>query len=105
MKSDEKTAACGIVCSACEHFAECGGCENVSGKPFWTEFVDADVCPVYDCCVREHGFEHCGQCPDCICERFTRYRDPAVGDDDLAAVLAETKSRLIARRGREQPKA
>lgn len=72
------------------------------GKPFWTELFDADVCPVYDCCIRERGLEHCGQCPGLICERFTRYREPAI-DDELAAVLAEMKSHLIARRKGEQP--
>ncbi|MDN7024572.1 DUF3795 domain-containing protein [Methanoculleus sp. FWC-SCC1] len=98
MKTEGEIAVCGIICSDCEHLAECGGCKKVSGSPFWTEFVDAETCPVYECCVGEHGFEHCGQCPNLICERFTRYRDPAVGDDELAAVLAAMKHRLIARR-------
>ena len=37
--------------SNCDHFKNCryAGCEKIEGHVFWTEYISADICPVYDC--------------------------------------------------------
>ncbi|MDD4254938.1 MAG: DUF3795 domain-containing protein [Methanofollis sp.] len=98
MEPDIRTAVCGVICDECEHRKECGGCDHVMGRPFWTAFVGAEICPVYACCTGERHFTHCGECPDLLCERFTRYRDPDVGEEEARTGLETRKARLLARR-------
>jgi hypothetical protein len=89
---------CGYSCSACDHHKkECPGCEKTRGKPFWTAFVDADICPVYDCCKNERKLPHCGKCPDLMCERFTRFKDPGMSEEEAAAARAAMETALRAR--------
>ena len=89
---------CGYSCTGCDHYTrECRGCEPTKGKPFWTVYVGADCCPVYDCCVNERKLPHCGKCPDLMCERFTRFKDPDMTDEQAAECLA-TMERELKRR-------
>lgn len=98
MERNNNQTVCGIVCGECRHFGEnCIGCNNVYGQPFWLEFVNAEICPVYDCCVNEKGYDHCGQCSEFMCGKFTRYRDPDIADDELDEVLEKMKENLLAR--------
>jgi predicted PP-loop superfamily ATPase len=90
---------CGYSCSDCDHLGrECKGCEKTKGKPFWTAFVDADVCPVYDCCVNGRKLPHCGKCAEMICERFTRFKDPGMSEEQLRETLAAIERELRARK-------
>ncbi|MDD1719702.1 MAG: hypothetical protein LUQ25_06555 [Methanoregulaceae archaeon] len=90
---------CGYSCSGCEHFgAECPGCAKTSGKPFWTAYVDADTCPVYDCCVNDRNLPHCGKCPELVCGRFTRFKDPGMSEEEAARCLAAMEKELRARK-------
>lgn len=90
---------CGFSCSNCDHLGnECPGCIKTEGKPFWTAFVDAACCPVYDCCVNDRKLPHCGKCPDLICERFTRFREPGVTDEQVQAGLAAIEKELRSRK-------
>jgi hypothetical protein len=98
MGPEIRTAVCGVICDECEHREECGGCDHVKGRPFWTAYVGAEICPVYACCTGERHFAHCGECPDLLCERFTRYRDPDVGEEEGRAGLETRKARLLARK-------
>ena len=89
---------CGYSCSDCDHHGnECKGCSPTQGRPFWTAFVSVDACPVYSCCVNERKFPHCGRCPDLICERFTRFKDPGMTDDEARAALESMEKELRSR--------
>lgn len=86
---------CGYSCSDCRYLgSECPGCEVTKGKPFWTTFAGTDCCPVYDCCVNDRKFPHCGKCPDLVCERYYRFKDPNVSDEEAAKGLAERVQEL-----------
>jgi hypothetical protein len=86
---------CGHSCSDCGHHGkECPGCGMTGGRPFWTAFVETDCCPVYDCCVTERKLPHCGRCPELMCERFTRFRDPDMGDEQAEQVLGAMEREL-----------
>lgn len=90
---------CGYSCSDCNHYRnECPGCTQTKGTPFWTQFAGADVCPVYDCCVNDRNLPHCGKCPDLVCERFTRFKDPDMSDEKAAECLAAMERELRARK-------
>jgi len=90
---------CGYSCSDCEHLGnECPGCGKTHGKPFWTALAGTDCCPVYDCCVNDRKFPHCGKCPDLVCERFTRFKDPNVSDEKAATGLTERVQELRSRK-------
>ncbi|MCU0632871.1 MAG: DUF3795 domain-containing protein [Methanolinea sp.] len=90
---------CGYSCSDCDHHGnECRGCGSTRGKPFWTNFVDIDTCPVYECCVIDRMLPHCGRCPDLMCERFTRFKDPGMNEEEAQAVLLRMEEELRARK-------
>jgi hypothetical protein len=90
---------CGSSCSDCDHLKkECPGCGATKGKPFWTAYVGVDCCPVYDCCVNDRKLPHCGKCPDLMCERFTRFKDPDMSDAEAAAGLAAMERELRGRK-------
>jgi len=90
---------CGYSCSDCDHLGnECPGCETTKGAPFWTKFANVDCCPVYDCCVNERKLPHCGECPELMCERFSRFRDPDMNAEQAAATLAAMERELRSRK-------
>lgn len=89
---------CGFSCSDCDHHEkDCPGCEKVRGRPFWTAFVNIDQCPVYECCTTLKKLPRCGKCPELVCERFFRFRDPERTDEQAAAALAAAEKELRAR--------
>jgi hypothetical protein len=90
---------CGYSCSDCEHHQkECPGCTKTLGKPFWTAFVGIDRCAIYDCCTSDRKLPHCGTCPELVCERFTRFRDPGMSDAEAEACLATMEKELRSRK-------
>jgi hypothetical protein len=99
MAKKEIETVCGYSCTGCDHHGkECPGCGATQGKPFWTAFVGVETCPVYDCCANERKLPHCGKCPDLMCERFTRFRDPGMSVEEAAACLDEMEENLRARK-------
>lgn len=99
MASERIENVCGYSCSDCDHHGNaCRGCEPTGGKPFWTDFVAVDICPVYDCCINERKLPHCGKCPDLVCERFTRFKDPGMSEDEAKSVLRRMEQELRARK-------
>jgi hypothetical protein len=99
MTKEKIQTVCGYSCSGCDHHnQECPGCEPTKGKPFWTAYASVECCPVYDCSVNERKLPHCGKCPDLICERFTRFKDPGMSDEDAAACLTAMELELRARK-------
>ena len=89
---------CGYSCSGCDHHGnECPGCGKTKGRPFWTAYVGIDQCQIYACCTAERKFPHCGKCPDLMCGRFTRFRDPGMSEEQAASCLAAMEQELRAR--------
>ncbi len=89
---------CGYSCSDCNHYEhECPGCIESRGKPFWNAFVGIDGCPVYVCCVTERRLPHCGKCPELMCERFTRYKNPEESEEAQASHRVAMKQELLGR--------
>lgn len=90
---------CGFSCSDCDHHKkECPGCETIKGKVFWTAFVNIDQCPIYECCTTMKKLPHCGKCPELVCERFTRFKNPEMTDEQAAAGLAAAEKELRSRK-------
>ncbi|QSZ67794.1 DUF3795 domain-containing protein [Methanofollis aquaemaris] len=98
---EQNIEVCGIVCKDCDYFSECGGCEAVRGRPFWTAYVGAEECPIHECCVGERHLDHCGQCQELVCERFTRFRDPNITDEEATTALEAMTDRLLTRKTEE----
>ena len=94
------TTVCGYSCSDCDHHRkECPGCTKTRGKPFWTTFIGTGCCEIYDCCVNDRKFAHCGRCPDLICGRFDRIKDtPGLSEADAMACLAAMEKELKSRK-------
>ncbi|OPX71886.1 MAG: hypothetical protein A4E38_00838 [Methanoregulaceae archaeon PtaB.Bin108] len=99
MQSKKIETVCGYSCSDCDHLdAECRGCNPLRGKPFWTQFVGIEKCPIFECCVEMRKLPHCGRCPDLICERFTRFKDPGMNDEEAKAGLLRMEKELRSRK-------
>ena len=92
-------AACGLYCGDYEYLQEnCQGCNQVEGKPFWTEQLDMEVCPLYGCCVDQRELEHCGLCDEFPCELFISLRDPALSDEEAEQSLRQRQQDLKRRK-------
>jgi hypothetical protein len=99
MTTKKIETVCGFSCSDCDHHKkECPGCEKTRGKPFWTAFVNIDQCPIYECCTTMKKLPHCGKCPELVCERFTRFKNPEMTDEQAAAALATAEKELRSRK-------
>ena len=73
---EKKISCCGTVCSDCEYYpAECRGCGEIKGKVFWLEYTGESCCDIYECCIIQRKYEHCGQCGELPCRRYDR-EDP-----------------------------
>ncbi len=101
MKRDQ--AVCGTECAVCEHYEhDCPGCTECHGAVFWTEYVDIEVCPVYQCCTEERHLPHCGHCPELMCEKYRRFRDPDMTEEEAEAGLVRQKAKLLRLRAEEE---
>ncbi|MFX1258883.1 MAG: DUF3795 domain-containing protein [Promethearchaeota archaeon] len=98
--ADKNVAApCGLYCGTCEYLGKnCRGCGNVLGKPFWTEKMDINICPLYDCCVNSKKLEHCGLCDDLPCNLFKRFYDPSLNPEEAEKSVAFRQNELLKRR-------
>lgn len=100
MAKKKIVTVCGYSCSDCDHTGkECPGCTKTGGKPFWTTYIGIDQCAIYDCCVNDRRFPHCGRCPDLMCERYNRIRDtPGISEAEATACLAAMEKELRGRK-------
>ena len=90
---------CGLYCGSCSYFdGQCPGCGQVKGRPFWTQMMHIDVCPLYSCCVETKQLEHCGMCGDFPCRAFLELRDPSMTDEEAEESLRARKNALARRR-------
>jgi len=92
-------SACGLYCAECEYLNKnCGGCNSIAGKPFWTAQYGVEVCPIYNCCVDSKCLEHCGLCNELPCETFTVMRDPSLNDEEAEKSLRDRCTNLKLRK-------
>lgn len=74
---------CGVNCSECVDFKKsCDGCRSISGKIYWAEFIGSDICPIYNCCTNQKGYEHCGHCEKIPCQIYYDTQDPSTTDEE-----------------------
>ena len=86
MAETNLAAVCGIYCGGCQYLEQtCKGCSAERGKVFWTrlEEIPWDTCPIWECCVDQKGFEHCGLCSDFPCSTYLDLKDPSDPKADL----------------------
>lgn len=85
---------CGASCDDCRYAAECGGtCAEIQGRVFWAEYLNLEVCPIYQC-VEEHGYQDCGDCAKLPCETWFAVKDPSVTDKQHRQSLEERTAKL-----------
>ncbi len=88
-----KPSPCGAVCAECGLYpSQCAGCRKIKGKVYWLQYIGAEVCPVYDCCVNDKQHENCGSCEKLPCAKFTK--DPTISDEQNEANLKIMTERL-----------
>ncbi len=95
---------CGVNCLPCKYLGkECAGCNNIKGKVFWAQFINATVCPVYACCDTTHHLAHCGQCPEFPCELFKKmaFADPNVPKEEAQKDL-DARIKVLEGRARKE---
>jgi hypothetical protein len=49
-------------------------------------------------CLNERKLSHCGKCPDLMCERFSRFKDPDMIEEQAKAGLRQMELDLRARK-------
>lgn len=82
------TSCCGVICSDCQYYPQdCTGCPSIEGKAFWLEFTGGLICDIYDCCVNQKNFNHCGQCSLLPCDLYLNSNDPTKSKEENEKIL------------------
>lgn len=77
-------SCCGVICSDCKSFPnECKGCPEIKGQVYWLEYTGENICDIYDCCINQKKFPHCGKCHSLPCEYYKR-DDPTKSPEENA---------------------
>lgn len=89
-----KVSPCGIDCTGCTYKEGCGGsCHDGGGKPFYIKDFGIEICPLYDCAVRQKGYTTCGECSELPCKLFYDWKDPSMSEEaHLQSVEARTEA-------------
>jgi hypothetical protein len=84
-------SSCGIECHTCPKYKteECKGCPKEEGKPFWIEYINKEVCPLYECCVKSNKLTNCGKCADFPCRKFYECKDPSITDAEHEQIVQQ----------------
>jgi hypothetical protein len=72
----------------------CAGCNAVEGKIFWTQFMNLDICPIYNCCKNEKQLSHCGLCEELPCELFFSTKDPSFPEEEHLQAIQDRVTML-----------
>lgn len=85
---------CDIACVECNKHDEfldnpCKGCNAAKGKIFWVKYLGLDTCPIYNCCVNENNFDHCGKCEELPCSIYFNTKDPSMSDEAFEQSIQE----------------
>lgn len=77
---------CGVDCSICEFYGDtCAGCREIEGNVYWAQYVGADVCPLYHCCITKKKLEDCGECNALPCHIYYDTQDPSITKEEHEA--------------------
>jgi len=89
-------SVCGYECLACEYFKEskCAGCSEIKGNVWWASYINADVCPIYECVVNEQKHNHCGECGEVPCALWRNLKDPSYTDKQHEASIKKRVGNL-----------
>ncbi len=88
-------SVCGLLCRECDFFSEtCSGCTAVAGKPFWTDEIPGNICPIYNCATNNRDYTSCGDCSELPCALFRELKDPGSSDEEHAKNIVERVNRL-----------
>ena len=88
-------SCCGSDCGTCYCCGDmCRGCNAVRGKVFHAP--KGKECPIYHCCVTEHGFSSCGECEKLPCELILGTRDPSLSEEEFMKTVEDRVKRLMA---------
>lgn len=73
---------CGTICSDCIDYPQnCSGCLALQGKVHWVNFVNLEICPLYDCPVNQHNYKTCAECANIPCQKWKDLKDPDITDE------------------------
>lgn len=87
-------SCCGVICSDCEYYPKvCKGCPEIKGKPYWLQYAGSEVCPIYNCCINDRQFDHCGWCENLPCEKY-RNDDPFKTKEENDEILRNQINQL-----------
>jgi hypothetical protein len=87
-------SCCGVVCSDCEYYPNaCKGCPESKGNVFWLQYTDEEICPIYQCCIDQKQYSHCGKCPNVPCRLYER-GDPTKTDEENKRTLEKQLTQL-----------
>jgi hypothetical protein len=86
---NRKINCCGMICDDCEFTVEdCSGCAETKGNPFWLQYTEHAICPIYSCCIDEHNYSHCGNCQLLPCDKYTENGgDPTISSEENIEIL------------------
>lgn len=99
MSYEKLPPPCGLYCGTCEYFGkQCQGCGDVKGKPFWTNQMKVETCPLYDCCINNKGLEHCGSCDELPCKTFNNFYDPSLSEEEARKSILARQKDLVRRK-------
>jgi len=74
---------CGVDCSTCKFLGDnCTGCREIEGRVYWAAYVNADICPLYQCSVNEKKLKHCGECNELPCHIYFDTQDPGMTKEE-----------------------
>ena len=93
---EQMIGICGAYCGVCvwKEKMNCPGCQVCEGSPFWGE------CAIAKCAI-DHGFKHCGFCPELPCAKLqAAFDNPEHGDhgERLINLLNWAESKNIYRK-------
>ena len=96
MEPDKMISVCGTICTECDYFKkkECRGCNIVLGKVWWSGYVDASSCPVYNCVTTIKRIENCGLCLELPCTLWYNLKDPNVTTEQHNRSIVDRVKRL-----------
>ena len=96
MKEEFNFTLCGQDCNDCHYYKkECEGCLKTGGIPFWANYVNLSICPIFNCAVNEKKVVHCGNCREYPCNTYLNLRDPSFDDEEWQKSLDYRKKNLI----------
>jgi len=91
---DKIISCCGVVCSDCEYYPnDCKGCPEIKGNVFWLQYTSEEICSIYQCCINEKQYSHCGKCSDVPCQFYER-GDPTKTDEENKKILDSNLAQL-----------